>query len=90
MNPFNQAKHQAHENLYRLRSILNACTDEGMVDTGANFYNQIVSLLEEVEASETKEELNELIVQAKILEQDFVAWLSLHGRTSVSLEWPKV
>jgi len=88
-NPFDKAKHQTHENLRLLRSILNTCTDEGMVDSGATLYNGVVSLLEEVDEVDNWGELEELVAQAKAFENDFAVWLSFHGRTSVGLEWPK-
>jgi hypothetical protein len=86
---FQEARHKTHENLRLLRSILNQCTSEGMIDTGASLYNGVYALLEEVDGAENWNELEELVAQAKAFENDFVAWLSMHGRTSVSLQWPK-
>ncbi|HEY4255569.1 MAG TPA: hypothetical protein VGM34_04410 [Chlamydiales bacterium] len=86
---FLDARHKTHENLRLLRSILNQCTAEGMIDSGASLYNGVFALLEEVDAVGNWVELEALIAQARAFENDFVAWLSMHGRTSVSLQWPR-
>jgi len=87
-NLFLNAKDLALENLDTIRVALSTCIDEGMIDLEDSFYNQILELLEEVSVVKHWEELEELIVKAKVLEQDIAAWLSLHGRTSYSLTWP--
>ena len=85
---FLDAKDSTLENLDEIRIALATCLDEGMIDLEDTFYNQILELLEEVSVVNHWEELEELIVKAKVLEQDIAAWLSIHGRSSYSLTWP--
>lgn len=86
---FIQAKDIVHENLEVIRMSLVTCVDEGMIDLEDSLYNQVLGLFEDTFILRTWEEMDELIERAKILEQDIAAWLSMHGRSSYSLPWPK-
>lgn len=77
------------ENLEQIQASLNRCTDEGMIDTDSTYYNELLGLMDETHIAATWEELEEVIAKAKTLEIDVAAWLSGHGRTSLSLPWPK-
>jgi len=78
------------DNLETLRIYLIDCVDVGMRDTGDEFYNEILSLIDDCAVLSTMDELSELIERAKIVEEDIDAWLALHGRSSLSLPWPKI
>jgi len=86
---FLEAKDTILENLEVLRTSLIFCVDEGMIDREDVLYNELLGLIDDVSVGKNWDEMEELIAKAKILEQDIAAWLSLHGKTSVSLPWPK-
>lgn len=86
---FTEAKEKVEDNLESIRLSLVRCIEEGMIDSDAAYYNELIDLQEEAELSQSWEELEEVISQAKPLEMDVASWLSLHGRTSVSLPWPQ-
>ena len=86
---FLEARGDAVENLKAIQLSLSRCVDEGMADSNDEYYNQLLVLVDEASISETWDELMEVVSQAKILEIDVAAWLSGHGRTSISLPWPR-
>lgn len=86
---FVQARRTVLSNLEAIRLSLVRCIEEGMIDTNAELYNELVSLIDEIDVVEDWDELEEMIMEAKTLEKDTAAWLSFHGRTSISLPWPK-
>ncbi len=83
-----EAKKAAHDNLETLRIYLVNCVDDGMIDLGDELYNAIFALIEDCGIVVNWDEMIELVERAKILEQSIDAWLSLHGRASLSLPWP--
>lgn len=85
---FLKARQAAEENVEAIQIILSRCVDAGMPDLGSEYYNALVSLLEEIPECKTWDELDEIIAQAKVLEIDIDAWLSAHGQTTLSLPWP--
>ncbi len=85
---FVQATSDVIENLEALQFDLNRCVDEGMLDYGSAYYNELSDLLEEAHIVKTPEELSQIIILAKTLETDINAWKSLRGQTTVSLTWP--
>ena len=86
---FLEAKDILMENLEAIRLSLVRCVDEGMMDLEDMLYNELLGLIDDISVIKTWDEMEELIAKAKVLEQDVAAWLSMHGRTSVSLPWPK-
>lgn len=86
---FLEAKDTAYENLEAIGMSLVQSVDEGMVDLEDSLYNQVLGLMDDASIVSTWDEMEELIAQAKVLEQDIASWLSRHGRTSYSLSWPK-
>jgi hypothetical protein len=84
-----KAKKIVRDNLETLRIGLTHSVEEGMIDNGAELYNRILALIDDSSILSSWDEMIELIDQAQILEQDMDAWLSQHGRTSISLPWPK-
>jgi hypothetical protein len=86
---FLEARGDTVENLKAIQLNLSRCVEEGMADSNDDYYNQLLILIDEASLSETWDELMEVISQAKILEVDVAAWLSNHGRTSISLPWPR-
>jgi hypothetical protein len=82
------AKEAVHDNLETLRIYLAHCVDEGMIDLGDELYNAILALIEDCKIVLNWDEMIELIERAKNFEKDVDVWLSLHGRTSLSLPWP--
>lgn len=87
---FSQTKKATKENLEAIKLILDECVNEGMLDTDAHFYNEILDFLSEAHLAKSFPELQEVISQAKLLEMDIDAWLSRKGRTTLSLEWPVI
>ncbi len=86
---FLKAKGDAVDNLKAIQMNLMACIDEGMIDLEDEYYNQILALIDEASLSINWAELMEVVTKAKVLEIDVAAWLSGHGRTTVSLPWPR-
>lgn len=84
-----QSKKETIENLEAIKTSLNRCIDEGMIDEDDAYYNEILGLIDDAHIVDTWEELAEIISKAKTLEVDVAAWLSYHGRLSMSLPWPK-
>lgn len=83
------AKQIVFENLEAIQTSLNRCVEEGMIDLGDAYYNEILGLLEDARTAEGWDELKEAIVRAQTLEVDIAAWMSRHGRTTLSFAWPK-
>lgn len=90
MSQFSEARNQVLDNLQTLRSRINSCVDEGMVDEGAHDYNELYELIEEAHLVKTPPELQEVIDRARSLEATLDVWLVRQGRTTVSLPWPKI
>ncbi len=88
MNPLTNFKIDIRNNLDRMQSRLDVCTQAGMHDPGDQFYNEILGLIDETEIAKSQEELKEVITKAKTLEIDMDAWLARLGQTTVSLHWP--
>lgn len=86
---FSQAKSTTLENLEVIQTNLVRSVGEGMIDLEDTYYNEILGLITEADIVDTWEELMEVITRAKTLEIDVAAWLARHGRTTVSLPWPK-
>lgn len=87
---FLDAKSDTVDNLKAIQVNLIHCVDEGMLDLEDEYYNQILSFIDEASISENWAELMEVVDKAKILEVDVAVWLSSHGRNSLSLPWPRV
>jgi uncharacterized protein YjgD (DUF1641 family) len=85
---FSQAVSDVMDNLQVLQVALNRAVDEGMIDEGSSYYNELLDLLEDARIVKTWEELMEIISLAKTIEVDIDAWVSLRGATSISLSWP--
>lgn len=90
LTKFVQAKEDVIENLEAVQLNLNRCLEEGLKDEGDAFYNEVLGLLDEAHIADTWEELSEAISKGKTLEIDIAAWMAFHGRTTVSLPWPKI
>jgi hypothetical protein len=86
---FSDAKDAVMENLEAIQALLDRCVDEGMIDYESSYYNELSDLLEDAHLVKTWDELIEIITLAKTLEVDIDAWLSIHGRSSVGLSWPR-
>ena len=85
---FFKAQSQTVANLESLQVSLMQSTEDGMLDLGDSYYNEIIGLIQEANLSENWDELLEVIVKGKTLEKDIAAWLARHGRTTVSFSWP--
>jgi hypothetical protein len=78
------------ENLEAIELNLVQCSDDKMFTLQQDFSNQISDLLEETHSISTWHELADIIAKAKLLELDIASWLARHGKTSLSLPWPKI
>jgi len=83
------AKQTILENLEAIQASLNRCVQEGMIDLDDDYYNEILGLIEDARTVDNWDELMEAVVRAKTLEIDIASWLSRHGRTTLSFNWPK-
>lgn len=86
---FLESKEETIENLEAIQMSLTLSVEEGMIDVDATYYNELLSLIDEAGLSQTWDELEAVIAKGQTLETDVAAWLSLHGRTTLSLPWPK-
>ena len=86
---FVDAKEDVIQNLESIQLSLIRCVEEGMIDLEDTYYNEVLDLLEDARIVDTWDELMEIVSLAKTLETDVAAWLSRHGRASLSLPWPK-
>lgn len=86
---FLEARGDTVENIKAILLSLSRCVEEGMIDLEDSYYNELLDLQDEAHISRNWDELIEVISKAKILEVDVAAWLSQHGRTSISLPWPR-
>jgi hypothetical protein len=84
-----QARRSVLENLARIKVDLALCIQDGLSDASGTDYNEILDLIEEVKIVNNWDDLSEAVIRAKTLEIEIAGWLSRHGRTSVSLPWPK-
>ena len=85
---FLEAKDLCVDNLKSLQSALIQCVDEKRIDMEDDLYNQTLVYLDGAPLLESWDELESLVFQAKGLEAEIDAWLSLHELTSYSLSWP--
>ena len=86
---FFEAKGDTVNNLKAIQMHLIRCVDQGMIDLHDEYYNHLLSYIDEAAISRSWEELIEVISKAKVLEIDIAAWLASHGQTSISLPWPR-
>jgi hypothetical protein len=85
-----QDKKDTIENLEAIQLTLAECVSDGMLDEDSRFYNEILELIDEAHLIKTYPELAEVIAQAKTLESDIDAWLSMKQRETLSISWPKI
>lgn len=76
------------DNLEALQFSLQRCVNEGMLDEGDAYYNELVDLIDDTEIITNWDELTEIITRAKTIEVDIDAWLSIRGNTTISMIWP--
>jgi hypothetical protein len=74
-------------NLDLLLESLEACIDEKHMTLEDQLYGMLLDLMKNVDETIHWNRLEDLVYQAKILEHDIVAFLSMHGLTSHSLDW---
>ena len=89
-NEFVRDKKDTIINIEAIQVTLNECVNEGMLDEGGQFYNELIELLDEARMIKTYPELAEVITKAKNLETDIDAWLSMKRRETLSIAWPKI
>lgn len=77
------------KNLETIKTSLIRCVNEGMIDVENTYYNELLELMENARIVNNWDELLEIISRGTTLEMDIAAWLSMQGRTTVSLSWPK-
>ena len=84
---FAQKKDLVISNLEILELNLNKCIDVGFPDPESEFYNQILGLIDEVNALDNITVLDEIIIKAKLVEIKIDTWLSSEGLSTLSLSW---
>lgn len=83
------AKQALFENLETLQTSLIRCVEEGMIDLDDDYYNEVLGLIEDARTLVSWDDLAEASARGKTLEIDIAAWLSRHGKTTISLSWPR-
>ena len=86
---FLQAKEDTTYNLETIRESLVRCVSEGMIDEDDAYYNELLGLMDEAAIAGEWDEILEVITKAKTLENDVSGWMARHGRSNMSLLWPK-
>lgn len=87
---FIEYKGDVVENLEAIEINLVQCSDEKMFSFQNTYYKEILDLIEDARNAAAWSELAAIISKAKILEIDIANWLARHGRTTLSLPWPKI
>jgi hypothetical protein len=77
------------ENLETIQISLTRSIEEGLIDREDNYYNEILRLIESVGGVDNWDDLMRAVVRARTVEMDIAAWMSRHGRNTISLTWPK-
>jgi hypothetical protein len=85
---FLNTKEDVLNKLVILHFNLKKCVEIGMIDNDSDIYNNIDDIIDLVKAVDTKEELEEVITQAKTIERQIDIWLSSQGQTTISISWP--
>ena len=78
------------DNIEALKINLIECKDAGLEDIDDSLYNEIIVLEEETKAQDTDLGLSEVILRAQIIENKLDEWYSLHGISTLSLDWPDI
>ncbi len=78
------------DNLEALKMSLQRCVNEGMLDVGDVYYNELIDLIDDAEIVQNWDELKEIVTRAKTIEVDIDAWLSIRGSTTISMIWPNM
>jgi hypothetical protein len=81
-------KNQTLDNLEVLRTRVDFCIEQGMLDTESFLYNEVITLIDDVGVIHTYPELSEIIVRAKEIENNIDVWLVNKGFSNISLNWP--
>jgi hypothetical protein len=87
---FAEDKKSVIATLFSLKEGLEFCTSLGFLDPDEKLYNRLLDLLESAHAADLPLELTELIEEAKEMELLLETWLEKEGRSSLSLEWPRI
>jgi len=88
---FLSLKDNVIENLNILRANLNTCTEQlGMDDPESILYNKTIELIDDIEAIELTEELDEIIIKAQDIEKAIDLFLAREGQNTLGLTWPDV
>lgn len=85
-----KAAEDVTDNLRSLQMLLERCVDQGMIDAGEYYYNELVDLISDAEIVKNWDELQEIITKAKTIEVDIDVWLSSRGSTTISMLWPNI
>lgn len=85
-----KAAQDVKDNLTALQMSLRRCVNEGMIDEGDGYYNELLDLIDDTEILTSWPELGEIISRAKTIEVDIDAWLSIRGATTIAMLWPKI
>ena len=87
---FQNAKEDMMENLAALELKVDQAVDQGMVDIDDGYHNELLALMDDAAVVETWPEMAEMISRSQTVETDVDTWLSIHGITTISLEWPVI
>jgi hypothetical protein len=83
-------KEKILNNISILMSNYQSCIDANMKDPNSSFYNKIESLIEQVNATEDKMALSEIIMEAKTIESQLDIWITSQGQSTLNISWPDI
>ncbi len=78
------------ENLAGLRTTLVKCTDNGYDDIDDMLYNEILDLIDHTNTVDSSADLSEIIIKAKVIEENIDNWLAQKGISTMGLKWPQI
>jgi hypothetical protein len=85
---FYRAKDQVKEAFETLLVRVDDCEELGLIDTGSALYNQILSIMDEVDLAKSFEELDEAIALGRDIEHNLDAFMLRQGMNTIDLDWP--
>ncbi len=85
---FLKVKGQILDNLTTLQVAISRYTEEGMIDLANVLYNKVVDLIDETNAMEEIQDLENIVYRARNVETTIDMWLSSVGKDNMELHWP--
>ena len=87
---FLEIKEEILNNMAVLRFNLEKAVEAGMQDIDSELYNRLTTIHDDIKEVDSKEELEELVLQAQNVENLIDSFLLSEGQSTLSLSWPQM